>query len=173
MGEKKGKRHMWIPTAVMAGLAIAFLAAARYKGQEHAVEGIKSASGMMIQILPLLIFAFIVAGTVPVLIPPEVLRKWVGSGSGLRGILIGSVAGGLTPGGPYVSLPIVAGLLRSGAGVGAMVAFVTGWSILAIGRLPMDVGILGWKFTLIRLASTFFFPPVAGLIAYALFERTR
>jgi uncharacterized membrane protein YraQ (UPF0718 family) len=169
MGKKKGKMQMWIPTAVMAGLAILLLAAARYKGQEHAVEGVKSAFSMLVHILPLLVFAFIVAGTVPVLLPPEMLARWVGSGSGLRGILIGSVAGGLTPGGPYVSFPIVAGLLRSGAGVGTMVAFITGWSILAVGRLPMDVGILGWKFTLIRLASTFFFPPVAGLIAHALF----
>lgn len=168
-GEKKGRTLMWIPTAVMAGLAILLLAAARYKGQEYAAEGVKSAFTMMVRIVPLLVFAFIVAGTVPVLLPPEMLAKWVGSGSGLRGILVGSVAGGLTPGGPYVSFPIVAGLLRSGAGVGTMVAFVTGWSLWAIARLPMDVGILGWKFTLIRFASTFFFPPAAGLIAHALF----
>ncbi|RLA91982.1 MAG: permease, partial [Deltaproteobacteria bacterium] len=36
-------------------------------------------------------------------------------------------------------------------------------------RLPMEVGIMGWKFTLIRVASTFFFPPLAGLMAQALF----
>jgi hypothetical protein len=28
---------------------------------------------------------------------------------------------------------------------------------------------MGWKFTLIRLASTFFFPPIAGLIAHLLY----
>jgi hypothetical protein len=33
----------------------------------------------------------------------------------------------------------------------------------------MEFGILGWKFTLIRLASSFFFPPIAGLIAQAIF----
>ncbi len=94
MSEKKGTMRMWIPTAVMAGLAILFLAAARYKGHEYAAEGVKSAFSMMIRILPLLVFAFIVAGTVPVLLPPELLAKWVGSGSGLRGILFGSLAGG-------------------------------------------------------------------------------
>ena len=79
------------------------------------------------------------------------------------------MAGGLSPGGPYVSLPIVAGLLRTGAGVGTMVAFLTGWSLWAIARLPMEVGILGWKFTLVRLSTTFFFPPVAGWLAHFLF----
>jgi len=44
------------------------------------------------------------------------------------------------------------------------------WSLWAFSRLPMEVGILGWKFTLIRVASTFFFPPIAGLIAQILFS---
>lgn len=61
------------------------------------------------------------------------------------------------------------GLLRTGARVGTMVAFLTGWSLWAVTRLPMEVGILGWKFTIIRIASTFFFPPIAGLIAQTLF----
>jgi hypothetical protein len=33
----------------------------------------------------------------------------------------------------------------------------------------MEVGLLGWRFTAIRLAVTFFFPPVAGLLAQRLF----
>jgi hypothetical protein len=53
--------------------------------------------------------------------------------------------------------------------MGTMVAFLTGWSLWAVGRLPMEVGILGWKFALVRLASTFFFPPIAGWIAQTFF----
>ena len=102
---------------------------------------------------------------VQALIPQELLSKWVGAESGMRGILIGTVAGALAPGGPYVSLPVAAGLLQAGAGVATMVAFLTGWSLWAVSRLPMEVGIMGWRFALIRIASTFFFPPIAGLIA--------
>jgi len=160
---------MLIPTIVMGVLATIFLFIGYYKGQGQHISGMKSALNMTVEILPLLVFAFIVAGMVQVLLPRELLAKWVGAESGMRGILIGSVAGGLAPGGPYVSLPIAAGLLRSGASVGTMVAFLTGWSLWAVSRLPMEVGILGWKFTLIRIASTFFFPPIAGLIAQAFF----
>jgi uncharacterized membrane protein YraQ (UPF0718 family) len=103
------------------------------------------------------------------LLSRETIAKWVGAESGLRGILIGCLAGGLAPGGPYVSLPIVAGLLRAGAGMGTAVAFITGWSLWAVARLPMDVGVLGWKFTLMRLVSVLIFPPLAGLIAHLLF----
>ena len=65
----------------------------------------------------------------------------------------------------WLRVPIVATLLRAGAGTGTMVAFLTSWSLWAIARMPMEVGIIGWKFVVIRLASTFFFPPIAGLIA--------
>ncbi len=160
---------MVIPTVVMGVLAIALLLIGYFKGQGQELSGLKSGLAMTIEILPLLILAFIVAGMVQVLLPQDLISKWVGAESGMRGILIGTVAGGFTPGGPYVSLPIVAGLLRAGANTGTMVAFVTGWSLWAVSRLPMEIGILGWKFTLIRIGSSFFFPPIAGLIAQALF----
>ena len=156
---------MLIPTVVLGILAVILLAFGYYKGEGQHVTGMKSALSMTIEILPLLIFALIVAGMSQVLVSHETISRWVGAESGMRGILIGSLAGGLCPGGPFVSLPLAAGLLRAGAGMGTMVAFVTGWSIWAVSRLPMEVGILGWKFTLIRLASTVFFPPLAGLIA--------
>ncbi|MDH4137520.1 MAG: permease [Anaerolineae bacterium] len=156
---------MLIPTIIMGALAVIFLFIGYSKGQGQHIAGMRSALNMTVQILPLLIFAFIVAGMVQVLVPQELLSKWVGVESGMRGILIGTVAGALAPGGPYVSLPVAAGLLHAGAGVGTMVAFLTGWSLWAVSRLPMEVGILGWRFTFIRIASTFFFPPIAGLIA--------
>ena len=165
MDKKRGNSGMLVPTIIMGALAVILLLIGYYKGEGQHIIGMKSALRMTVQILPLLIFAFIVAGMVQVLVPQQLLSKWVGAESGMRGILIGTVAGALAPGGPYVSLPVAAGLLQAGAGVGTMVAFLTGWSLWAVSHLPMEVGIMGWKFTLIRIASTFFFPPIAGLIA--------
>jgi uncharacterized membrane protein YraQ (UPF0718 family) len=161
---------MIIPTTVMGVLAVTLLFIGYYKGEGQHIVGVKSALAMIVEILPLLVFAFVVAGMVQVLLPRELLSQWVGVESGVRGIIIGTVAGGLSPGGPFVNLPLAAALLRAGASVGTMVAFLTGWSLWAIARLPMEVGILGWKFTFIRVASTFFFPPIAGLVAQSLFR---
>ncbi len=97
----------------------------------------------------------------------------MGDESGLKGIIIGTAAGAVTPGGPYVSLPVAAGMLRGGASTGTMVAFLTAWSLVAVARLPMELGIMGWKFTAVRLACTFFFPPVAGLLAQSFFAGVR
>ncbi len=160
---------MLIPTIIMAVLAIILLAIGYSKGEGQHIRGLNSGLKMIVEIMPLLVFAFIVAGMVQILLPRELLSQWIGEESGLKGILIGTVAGGLTPGGPYVSLPVVAGLLKAGAGVGTLVAFLTAWSLWAVARLPMEIGILGWKFTFVRFACTFFFPPIAGYIAQFFF----
>jgi uncharacterized membrane protein YraQ (UPF0718 family) len=163
--DKKRKSSMLVPTIIMGVIALVLFVITTVQGEGQNTAGLKSAMQMTIQILPLLIFAFIVAGYVQVLMPKEFLTKWVGEESGFRGILIGTIAGGLTPGGPYVSLPIAAGLLKSGASMGTMVAFVTSWSLYAVARLPMDIGILGVRFTIIRLISVVIFPPIAGIFA--------
>ncbi|UCF84594.1 MAG: permease [Desulfobacteraceae bacterium] len=170
MKKNRRKLGMFVPTLIMGALAIILLFIGYLKGEGQHIMGMKSAINMTVEILPLLVFAFIIAGMVQVLLPQETIAKWVGAESGIRGIVIGSVAGGLCPGGPFVSLPIAAGLLRSGAGLGTMVAFLTGWSIWAVSRLPMEVGVLGWRFTLIRLVSTAFFPILAGIIALVCFK---
>jgi len=161
---------MLIPTLIMALLAVILLIIGYSKGEGQHIVGLKSAMKMTVDILPMLIFAFIMAGMIQALLPQELLSKWIGEESGIRGILIGTVAGGITPGGPYVSLPLAAGFLRAGAGIGTMVAFLTAWSLWAVSRLPMEIGVMGWKFTFIRLACTFFFPPIAGFLAQMFFS---
>jgi uncharacterized membrane protein YraQ (UPF0718 family) len=161
---------MLIPTIIMGVIAIALLYIGHQRGGGEHIVGLKSAGNLLLQITPLLILAFIIAGMVQVLVPHEIISRWVGMESGFRGILIGSAIGGILPGGPFVSMPIVAGLLRTGASIGTMVALLTAWSLLAFTRLPMEIGLLGWKFTFIRLACVFFFPPIAGFIANRFFS---
>jgi len=164
---------MLIPTIIMGICAVALLLVGHYRGEGEHVTGMKFALTLTVEILPLLFFALIIAGMAQVLLPHDVLAKWIGEESGLKGIFLGALAGGFSPGGPFVNLPIAAGLLRAGAGAGTMVAFLTGWSLWAVSRLPMEVGILGWRFTLIRLACTCIFPPIAGIIAQFFFSGTK
>ena len=159
------KSNIFWPTVIMFLIALALFIIASLQGDGKNIAGLKSAWGMTWQIIPLLIFAFIVAGMAQTLIPKDMIARWVGDESGFRGILFGTLAGAFTPGGPYVSLPIAAGLLKAGAGIGTMVAFVTAWSLLSVSRLPLEVGIMGWRFTLVHYLSVIIFPPIAGLIA--------
>lgn len=155
----------------MAILAVVLVALGYSRGSGEHLQGISYGFKTMLRIMPLLFCAFVVAGMVQTMLPREALAAWIGHESGMRGILIGSVVGGLSPGGPFVSLPLAAGMMSAGAGVGTMVAYLTGWSLWAVARLPMEVGILGWRLTVIRFVSTLALPPLAGFIAHTFFSR--
>ncbi len=162
---------MFLTTILMLILAVVFGAIAFLKDKAILFSGLNSGVKLFIQILPMLFFALILSGIIQALIPKEAINRWVGKESGLRGILLGCLAGSLVPGGPYTSFPIVAGLVKTGASIGTIVAFITAWSLWAITRLPIEIGVVGIKMALVRLASTCIFPPLAGIIAQTLFGR--
>ena len=161
---------MLLATVVMGVAAVVLFIVAWQKGGGAHVEGLRLGRDLMVQVFPLLILAFVVAGLVQVLLPPETMAKWVGTESGVRGVLIGTASGAVIPGGPYSTMPVAAGIYKAGASVGTMVAFMTSWSLWAVWRLPIEAGLMGWEFTGARLACTFFFPPIAGLLANRFFS---
>jgi len=170
--KRKGRDSgMLIATAVMAALALAMLVVAYTRGHGEHIRGLKAGAQMTLQVLPLLIFAFILAGTVQVLVPKETIARWVGTESGLRGILIGTLAGAVTPGGPYVSYPLVAALYRAGAGIGTTVAFVTAWSLVSLARIPTEIPFLGIKIVALRLALSLILPIVLGVLGETIFSK--
>lgn len=161
--------NMTLPTVILGILAAVLVYIGYKNGEGQHVVGLNNAWKMTLQVLPLVVMALIVAGMSQALIPQAGMTKWIGGESGMKGIMIGTVAGSLAPGGPFVSMPIALGMLKAGAGVGTMVAFLTSWSLMSLIRLPLEVGILGWKLTLMRLSCSFFIPPLTGLLAQTLY----
>lgn len=124
MNKKTNNKSMFWATLITGLIALVLFIIATRMGGGKNIKGLLSAWNMTIEIMPILIFAFIIAGLLQVILPQDLLSKWLGTESGFKGIMIGTIAGSLTPGGPYVSLPIVAALLKSGAGYGTLVAYL-------------------------------------------------
>ena len=162
---------MFQGTIIMLVAMVALGVVAFLKGKPVLFSGIGSGFKLFLEILPMLFFALILAGLVQVLLPREAISRWVGKESGLKGIFIGCLAGSLIPGGPYTSFPIVAGIVKSGASIGTIVAFITAWSLWALTRLPIEIGIVGFKMAFVRFVSTLIFPPLAGIIAQVIFGK--
>ena len=162
---------MLFSTVIMAAVALVFMVVAHLKGEGMLLKGLGEGSKLLVQTLPLLFFAFLVAGLIQTLIPREIIARWIGKESGIKGILVGCIAGGLFPGGPYIAFPIVAGLYQAGASIGTVVGFVTAWSLWAVSRMPLEFGILGARPAIARFLSTLIFPPLAGILAQILFSR--
>jgi len=135
-------------------------------------EGLKAGGKLFQEILPTMVLAFIAAGLVSVLLPRELMSRWLGEQSGLRGLMIATLAGALTPGGPFVQFPIVAALFKAGAGVAPLMAYITGWSVLGVNRLLVyEVPMLGWRLSLARMAASLVFPMIIGLLTRFLWTR--
>ena len=70
-------------------------------------------------------------------------------------------------GAPFVMLPMMAGLLKGGAGMGAVVTLLTATALLGPSRIFVyEIPIMGGGFFLVRFASVFWVPPVTGVIAH-------
>ena len=98
---------------IMLALAVFLTVMALIKDQHLPLEGLMAGGKLLWQILPGLMLAFVAAGMISVLLPRELMSRWMGEESGLRGLVVATVAGSLTPGGPFVQFPIIAALLRA------------------------------------------------------------
>jgi uncharacterized membrane protein YraQ (UPF0718 family) len=138
-------------------------------GPELLHGGLRGGAELVARYAALITVSFLAAGLAQALLPTAWIEAALGRDSALRGILLGTVAGVVTPAGPFVSLPIAAVMLRAGAATPSVVAYVTAWSLLAVHRLvAWEIPILGLRFALVRYAVCLALPVLAGLGARAL-----
>lgn len=166
-----GRRRRIDPQLVfLLGLLALLAAVAWWRGGPALVrEGLAGGAGLLLRYAAVIAVSFLAAGFAEALVP----REWVGSAlgerAGLRGILLGTAAGAITPSGPFVSMPIAAVMLRSGAGTASVVAYLTAWSLLALHRLvAWEIPILGPRFALLRYGACLALPVLAGLLVRVL-----
>ena len=154
------------PTTLILGIiAAVLLAASFFIRRDLPQEGLLLAGKTLWRNALLLLFGFIIAGMIQVMVPQEWITRFLGSGSGLKGLLTGSIIGGLMPGAQYAVFPLLGGLYKAGAAIGPIVSFSAAWSLWSVTRLPVEMALVDPKVALIRYGSTFVVPPLAGLLA--------
>ena len=151
---------------ILWGVAIALGAMAYWHPQRKLREGLHAARNVLIANIPRVAMALLSAGFLSEILPRGLVAEWLGEGSGMRGILIASLAGSVIPGGPIVSFPIAVVLSKSGVDVPQLVAFIAAWSVFALHRIfAYEMPLMGPRFSMMRLASSFMLPPLAGVSA--------
>lgn len=150
---------------------LALIAALTTGGWETASSGFSQAGHLFSTVWVRLLLGFTLGGLIRVLIPSALIAKWLGHTSGFRGILIGSYIGIIMPGGPYVTLPVIASIYSAGAGVGPVIALLTGRSLLGIQMLVVwQIPFLGMEIPLARYIACLVIPPLVGLAGAAVFR---
>ena len=159
-------------TVVMMTAALITLAVVYVKSQEAAGKGLNATGSLILEITPRMIAAFLLAGLVQAIVPQEVIVRWMGHGTGFKGILIGMTLGGITPGGPMTHFPVIATFYKMGVGIGPLVAYLTAWSLFGLQRIIMwEIPFLGAKVVAIRFAVSFLFPLLAGWLCELVWDR--
>ena len=98
-------------------------------------------------------------------------RRYFGRESGLRALLIASLAGVLTPGGPMVTVPFMVALAHSGAAMGPLVAYMTSWSLFGMQRIiAWEAPLMGWRFVFVRVVPSLAFPVLAGWLVKVFYQ---
>ncbi|EPX85267.1 hypothetical protein [Salipiger mucosus] len=128
--------------------------------------------GFVAVLSPKIAAGIFIAATLPMCLPREKVGRLVGRESGWRGLAVATACGAALPGGPMMTFPLAAGLGTAGADMGAVVAFISGWSLLGLNRtliwefsfLPAD---LVWTRYLLSLPA----PLLLGLTARAMMKR--
>lgn len=135
-------------------------------GADAVLTSAEDAFWLFLSILPQLAAGLLIGGLVTRLVSQEKVASLLGAGSGVKGLMLATIAGSLTPGGPFTSFPMVYALWIAGADAGALIAFISAWSLLGFNRLIVwELPLLGVHFTVVRYLACLPLPLLAGYIA--------
>lgn len=108
---------------------------------------------------------FILLGLLDVWVPRETMIKYMGEGSGLKGILLSILIGSAAAGPLYGAFPVASVFMKKGVKFNNILIFIGAWSTTKIPMLLFETASLGLKFAITRLLIDI---PGIIIIAYIL-----
>jgi len=155
---------MSVFTYILYGLAGAGLAASFFKDRKKTKAALLKAWKAFENILPQFLTILVIIGLALSILSPETISKLLGTESGILGVfgaaLIGSIT--LIPG--FVAFPLVAALLKSGAGYMQIAAFVSTLMMVGVVTMPLEIKTFGKRVTIIRNVSAYSFSLIVALV---------
>ena len=94
---------------------------------------------------------FLLLGLLDVWVPRETMIKYMGEGSGLKGILLAIFIGSAAAGPLYGAFPVAAVFMKKGVKFMNILIFIGAWSTTKIPMFLFEIAALGNKFAITRL----------------------
>lgn len=114
----------------------------------------------MIYILPAVM---ILMALFNVYVSNDLVIKYLGKKTGIKAILVGIVLGSLPTGPLYIAFPVASALIKKGAKVSSIIAFLSAWACIKIPQEMVELQFLGAKFMVARLILTIIFVIIMSL----------
>lgn len=123
----------------------------------------------MIMILPAVM---VIMGLFSVFVSRDLVVKYLGKTSGIKGILLAVFFGALPTGPLYIAFPLAVTLKSKGARISNIVIFLSAWACIKLPQELIELQFLGIEFMAARLVLTIIFVAIMGFFIERLIEWT-
>jgi uncharacterized membrane protein YraQ (UPF0718 family) len=131
-------------------LMVSLLVLSIVKSREKTKKVFKIAGRALLKTAPALLAVLGIVGLTLGILTPETISRLVGAEAGPLATITAAVLGAVTLIPSIVAFPLAGSLLRAGATVMTISAFVTTLVMVGIVTAPMEIKSLGKRFTLMR-----------------------
>jgi len=123
----------------------------------------------MVLILPAVM---VILGLFAVWVPKDIIMKYLGKTSGVKGVFLAITLGALPTGPLYIAFPMAAALLNKGARVSNVIIFLSAWACIKLPQEMVELQFLGVQFMFSRLILTIVFVIIMGLLIEQIVKRS-
>ena len=155
----------WAQRIIIIGAIVLYIYLA-FNKPEIAKKGFVGAMRTFFGLIPLIFAALLIAQAINLLLPVELIIKYFGKESGIRGILTGGVLAGFLQGGPYAVYPIIQSLYQKGAHVSIIVTMLIGYGAIGIGRIAYGLIFFEPHIIALRVLLAVPLTIISGIILY-------
>jgi len=149
---------------VIYGISFSFLMYSVFNDMKKTKKGFKVALKSFSKLLPSLLAVLGIVGLTLGILSPEVISRFLGEQAGIIATIGAAIVGAITLIPSLIAYPLAGSLLRSGATVATISAFITTFVMVGFVTAPMEIKELGKKFTIVRNGLGF----IAALVIGAL-----
>jgi len=136
-------RMFLFPIGILIIYAILF-----FVSPDKAGQAIKSSGDVFLGMLVPLILVFVIMLLINLFLKPAAVAKFLGKGSGIKGIGLSAVAGIISTGPIYAWYPLLKDLRDKGAGESSIAIFLYNRAVKPF-LLPVMIGYFGWLYVVI------------------------
>jgi uncharacterized membrane protein YraQ (UPF0718 family) len=126
------------------------LVASLIKSKEKTIKAFKIAGKAFVKSAPSLIALLAIVGLTLGILTPQTISRLVGVEAGFTATILASILGAITLIPSLIAFPLAGSLLRSGATITTISAFVTTLVMVGVVTMPLEIKELGKRFTLLR-----------------------
>lgn len=148
---------LWIITIILFIVSVT-------KDKNKTFDSIKMSSGLMKSMIGEIIGILFLIGLILTFIPPDKIKQYLGGSNILISTFVSAILGSITLIPAFVAFPLVGSIVKAGANIVPIVAFLTTLTMVGFVTFPLEKKEFGVKFALTRNILSFVFAIIIALL---------